>query len=1052
MTLTDSEKRRIVTRSRTLQSRLETPLKESIGSSAEDTTDWIDEWKDRVADGDSRLFERRLGISNVEGKYRRRIGVRNRPLEGPFPEWIERLDDFLSFVEAGDYSDRNVDSDVAFVHVLDVFVEYASKQIDWASSPESVSRQTIDGFEGWLLDRLQDLFAHTLFIEFKTFLGTHDEELAFGDASGVSSDSSDYYERFVTRFLEDDVTSFFEEYCVLARLSMMIIGQWIEVVEEFLSRLRSDYQALERRFSSNGDLGAITDIDFLGDPHQGGRMVSSVTFESGTKIAYNPRDIEIEEGFYEFLAWINRTSSFGDFYTITFLPRETYGWMEWVEPEPCSSTAEVEEYYHRAGMLLCLLYVLNFTDGHLENLIAMGDQPMLVDLETIVNPKPPVDTTDVNDVTASIWDSVLRTGFLPIHQPNGDKSGIQGLSTTEGKVTGVEKPDFENVNSDLMELKFRNSKTIEADNFPRLDGERVTPDEHHEQISEGFERMYTFLLDNRNEILSDGGPIELFEGTKTRYLYRSTDRYGGVLRPLLTPEYLRTGLQFGCKAEELAKPFVTGRIDSEMWPVYEAERTSLWRCDIPRFTVDVSGKDLVHDEYTIENVFRNSPLEQLRTRIETLSKADCREQLDYITLAYNSLELSHPEPDVSSTIDTTTGREVEELVHQNAREIFERVRETASRTRDGNVRWNIRMGRQDGIYTHPIANDFYEGRVGVGLFSAALANVFDEQVYMDFTREVLSPLVETVTEDGSFPDERIGAGHGLGSLVYGFTRIGELLDDDQLVAHAQRTASVLTPERINEDEVFDALGGSAGAIFGLLALYGTTGDDEILNRAVAAGDHLLANRSETGGVRVWQTINDEQPIAGMSHGVAGIAYALFRLTDASGEQRFQRAALESLDFERQVFSQEHQNWPDLREATETDFMDGWCSGRAGIGLSRLGMLEIDDRTELRTEVDDAARGLDPETLLDRDHLCCGNFGRVEFLMRASRTFDDVTYLNRARQIAAASARRAEANDGFIIPWQTEEWYNPTFFAGESGIGYTLLRLTNPELPCPLLWE
>lgn len=41
---------------------------------------------------------------------------------------------------------------------------------------------------------------------------------------------------------------------------------------------------------------------------------------------------------------------------------------------------------------------------------------------------------------------------------------------------------------------------------------------------------------------------------------------------------------------------------------------------------------------------------------------------------------------------------------------------------------------------------------------------------------------------------------------------------------------------------------------------------------------------------------------------------------------------------------------------------------------------------------------------------------------------------------------------FAGRWQTEHWYNPGFFTGETGIGYTLLRLANPDLPCVLLFE
>ena len=92
----------------------------------------------------------------------------------------------------------------------------------------------------------------------------------------------------------------------------------------------------------------------------------------------------------------------------------------------------------------------------------------------------------------------------------------------------------------------------------------------------------------------------------------------------------------------------------------------------------------------------------------------------------------------------------------------------------------------------------------------------------------------------------------------------------------------------------------------------------------------------------------KQPLAGFSHGVAGIAYALLELAVATGDERYRTAALAALDYERALFDAVHQNWPDLRETqtlkTETNsaqgsvFVTAWCHGAPGIGLSRLAML------------------------------------------------------------------------------------------------------------------
>lgn len=53
----------------------------------------------------------------------------------------------------------------------------------------------------------------------------------------------------------------------------------------------------------------------------------------------------------------------------------------------------------------------------------------------------------------------------------------------------------------------------------------------------------------------------------------------------------------------------------------------------------------------------------------------------------------------------------------------------------------------------------------------------------------------------------------------------------------------------------------------------------------------------------------ERPLAGFSHGAAGIALALLRLHASRPEPAFLQAARDGVAFERAVFSPEERNWP-----------------------------------------------------------------------------------------------------------------------------------------------
>lgn len=1051
MMLTDREKKQIAARARTLRDWLDTPRSRRTTEQIENDTDWLTAWCDRVADGDETAFRRRLELSDRSlDECRRRLQDLSWPESEPLPAWVGRVDDILEYV-ATHYAEDPPDpiaDDVPFSAIFTAIAKYASAQVDWTA----VSEDAIHGFERWLVDRLSNRFAHPLFIEFKLFLAERDEELALADDPEMPNQPRQHYDAFVRNFLSRGMKPFFVQYGVLAKLVAINTAQWVEAVEEFCARFEADRPALVETFGAGEALGRIVDVETFGDAHHGGRNVFGLTFESGVTIAYKPRNLEIDAAYHDLLSWVNERSDLPDFRTLTYLVREEYGWQEWVEAESCESTAGVARYYRRAGALVALLYALNFTDGHLENIVAAGDQPTVVDLETLL--VPDMDSgkrVGTSSIDEEVQETVLRTLVLPMHLPSADLQNTGGLGASEGKETGIEIPEFENVNTDVMELTYRETAIIEGENLPRLDGEQVRPTTHSDEFEDGFERGYRFLLSRRDGLLAPDGPLAAFTDVETRFLYRSTQTYRRTLVPFTTPSYLRSGVQCDCRIESLARPFAEGNVDERMWGVFEAERDALLQFDIPRFTVNTSSRDLSHGDRTIPDVFEATPMEQVRRRIESLSEADLREQLSYVVLAYDSNRLAYPTRPGSSTVDTERSVPNPELAVETATDIFGRIQERSFRSLDDEVTWRLRDNRDTGINFHLINNDLYEGRMGVALFSAALARCSGDDRHRSLAADVASAISDEL--DGDSLDDRVGAGHGMGSILYGFAKLAELLDADEYLDPAREIATRLTAERFEGDDAYDALNGSAGAILSLLALHENTGDSDLLDRAVTAGEYLLENRIEVDGVRTWNTVDlGNRPLLGMSHGAAGIGYALYRLGEATGGSRFREAAVEGFEYERQRYDPDENDWPDLRTESEVEFSPGWCSGRDGIGLSRLELFDLTDDASFRREADDALRGIDPTVLLDRDHLCCGNASRIEFLLRAARILDDPTYREQAWTIALEMVQQADQNGQFVVPWQTEHWYNPTFFTGEAGIGYSLLRLVDPELPCVLLWE
>src|SRR5262249_4533065 len=98
----------------------------------------------------------------------------------------------------------------------------------------------------------------------------------------------------------------------------------------------------------------------------------------------------------------------------------------------------------------------------------------------------------------------------------------------------------------------------------------------------------------------------------------------------------------------------------------------------------------------------------------------------------------------------------------------------------------------------------------------------------------------------------IGAATGLGSIVYSLAVISRLLNDDDLLSDAHVAARLFTDDLIAADRQLDVIGGSAGAVLGLLRLYRDGASARVLARAEKCGEHLLVQpRIGPEGRRTW---------------------------------------------------------------------------------------------------------------------------------------------------------------------------------------------------------
>jgi lantibiotic modifying enzyme len=302
---------------------------------------------------------------------------------------------------------------------------------------------------------------------------------------------------------------------------------------------------------------------------------------------------------------------------------------------------------------------------------------------------------------------------------------------------------------------------------------------------------------------------------------------------------------------------------------------------------------------------------------------------------------------------------------------------------------------------------------------------------------------------------------GLGSVVYTFATIANLLHDEDLTADAHSAAALFSDDLIAADKALDLIGGSAGAILALLCLYRKTESADALHRAIKCGEHLLAQpRILVGEHRGWVSQGaGDKPLNGLSHGAAGYAYALASLAATTGREDFADAAAECVALENSRFDSEHNNWPDPAGDSGPSFRCQWCHGAPGIGLSRIAMgkggiwnkVRTLDSKLLSTDICNALVGVESAWPNHVDTMCCGTLGNIEFVWEAARALarDDLRELAQRRMLAVIQSAAAAGDYRFDVG---NRQFNLGLFRGLAGIGYTCLRQADPALPNILILE
>ncbi|WP_054049247.1 type 2 lanthipeptide synthetase LanM family protein [Alloactinosynnema sp. L-07] len=840
---------------------------------------------------------------------------------------------------------------------------------------------------------------------------------AAGVLTGVTS--SDRFADFVRQLARPvELAAALGRYPVLARLIAQACDAAVTACAELLDRFVRDRADIVRDLLGGVDPGLVVGVDLgQGDPHRGGRAVAVLRFDDGRRVVYRPRDIEAHLRFGAMIDWMNRLAPGLGLRAVAAIARSGYGWLEFIDRAPLPDAAGADRFYRKLGALLAIVHVVHAGDLHYQNLIAAGDTPVLVDLETLFHPRLAAPRAAGDDPAAdALADSVYRTSLLPV-MVVGDHGAVDcsGLGGDAGPLEPDSVLDWADPATDLMRPVLWPRPFRPAGNRPRLDGREIEPGDHESALLNGFRLGYDALVRHRDDFAV---LLRACVDTEVRVVARPTRGYAALLAEATDPEVLADGLDRDRMFEVL---WTSAAADPVRWRLCPAETADLWAGDVPLFAGRPGGTDLwTSTGARGPRLLDRAGLAVAMGKLAALGEIDRRDQEWIIaaTLATRRPARPHRAPRPMPGSIAGTSAPAERLLVA-ACAVGDQI--VARGIADGGaVSWiGLELVDERQWLVLPMGVGLANGTLGVALFLAQLAELSGIDRYTDVAGRTLRGTAALIERFADAPESApaVGSGglHGFGGIAYALARIARLLDDGDLRRLAATSVDLAAAAA-------DGAPGWATGGAGCLAAMGAVHAELDLP---AAG--TLARSCADGLVQLVADPGDDPP-SGFADGVAGVAWALSRYAESVAEPGYAEAARRAAAL----------------VAEDPGQPPGWCAGTAGLLLGRSCAADGGG-----PRMADQVRDLAWRPVLSDLSLCCGELGVI----------DTVTALT-ARVPGVADTRRRSA--GLVLDAITRHGARcgtpgqvptPGLLNGLAGIGYGLLRLGFANrVPSALLLE
>lgn len=669
-------------------------------------------------------------------------------------------------MDAGVRSRAVGDWRAALVPVFDGFLASAVARIP-AALPAVDHAATIAAFRERLGLRLVDLAARTL-------VGHMRAERRAGRLTGA--DPHARFACFAHRMRDPSaLATLLARHPVLATMLTEAIGHAVAAHTETIARLHGDRAEIVATLLGGTDPGPAIAIEpGLGDRHGGGRSVTLIRFGSGATVVYKPRPIEVYAHFADLIRWSDRRLGGPPQRTPAVVVRPGYGWVEYAHRRPCRTPAEAQRFFRRLGRQMALLYAIDATDLHYENVVAAGDQPILIDLETLFHPELPLSSVVDDPAARRLAASVIRLLLLPQAivgtQGASDVSGLGGDDPFHADSAVL----WQEAGTDRMHLVRGPVPVSPAANRPSLRDGDVDVVDHEPALIAGFTEGYRAIADHRADFLALAGQ---FAADDVRVVARPTMAYAELMVASTDPELLHDPADRRHLFERLAEM----SSDPVRSNVVTFEIADLTAGDIPLFVTQPGSCDIrTADGTRLRGLLAESGLDRVRAKAAAMGAEDLHRQLWIIEAAIAARRVRR-RPAVMRPLPSTEQRYDPQHLLDAAESVGRRILGAGVRGPDM-VNW-IGLTRTEGgtWMLAPLGAGLLDGYSGVALFLAELFGRTGRPAYADAAAQAMTQLPRLLDMVCGRPlyVDAIGA-DGFAGLAYACRRIAAVLSDPSL--------------------------------------------------------------------------------------------------------------------------------------------------------------------------------------------------------------------------------------------------------------------------------